>query len=61
MLQYLDQESLGKENGYREDTIISLGRENKLDFAGGLGTSWGQERGDQVRGKCDRGREYGES
>lgn len=32
-----DPEKLGKEEGYRKETLISLGKKNKMDSVGGPG------------------------
>lgn len=49
-LQSPDPEKLGKKESSRGDAWISLGKGNRLDFAGGLGVGGNRTERDQVVG-----------
>lgn len=48
-----DPERLSKnDKGSKGDAWISPGRENRIDFASGLGVAWDENRRDQVAGSA---------
>ena len=50
MLQSTSPKRLGKKEGSRWDAQISLGKENRIDFMGGLGTNEDGNKKDWVEG-----------
>lgn len=50
-LQFLDLERLGKKSDLQENTQISLGRENRIDFMGRMQVGRKGSRRERVRKK----------